>query len=154
MITRGTLAGVADGGKLQGVSFRGRDGDDDAERFQNYGFTSAPHAGAEVVVVNVGGDGSHPIVIAIDDRRYRINGLAGGEVCVYDDLGQRITLYRDRVEIEAPRVVVNSPAVYLGGPGPAGPLDGFVHGSGIDTLTGTAYALLGSASVKVAGAKL
>lgn len=153
MVSRGTLAATLDGSKLQRMQFRGRDGDDDAERFQQYGFTSSPKPGAEVLILNVGGDGSHPVVIACDDRRYRVSGLASGEVCIYDDQGQRITLYRDRVEIEAPRVVVNSPDVYLGGAGPATPLDGLVHGQGIDTFTGTAYALLGNTSAKVAAAK-
>lgn len=153
MITRGTVGGVADGSKLQGLQVKGRDGDDDAERFQTYGFSSVPHPGAEVIVVNVGGDGAHPVVIACDDRRYRLRGLKGGEVALYDDQGQRITLYRDRIEVEAPRVVVNSPDVYLGGPGPALPLDELVHGSGIDTFTGVPYALLGNGTAKVKAAK-
>lgn len=153
MVTRGTVAAVGDGSKMQTVQIKGRDGDDDAERFQPYGFTSHPKAGAEVLIVNVGGDGSHPVVIAVDDRRYRIKGLEAGEVCIYDDQGQRITLYRDRVEVEAPKVVINSPEVYLGGAGPAGPLDGLVHGSGIDGFTGLTYTAMLNTSAKVKAAK-
>lgn len=153
MVTRGTVASVTDTGKLQTMQVKGRDGDDDAERFQPYGFTSNPKPGAEVLIVNVGGDGSHPVVIAVDDRRYRIAGLESGEVCIYDDLGQRVTLYRDRIEVEAPAVVVNSANVYLGGAGPALPLDGLVHGSGIDSFSGVAYSVLGNASAKVKAAK-
>lgn len=154
MVTRGTLAQADDGKKLQAVQVKGADGEvDDAERFQQYGFTSRPQNGAEVLIVNVGADSAHPVVIAVDDRRYRVKGLAAGEVCIYDDLGQRITLYRDRIEIEAPKVVVNSPSVYLGGAGPALPSDGLVHGSGIDPFTGAAYFALGNTSAKVKGAK-
>lgn len=155
MVTRGTLAADADDGpKMQGVQFKGQDGEvDDAERFQTYGFTARPKAGAEVLIVNVGADASHPVVLAVDDRRYRIKGLQSGEVCVYDDQGQRITLYRDRIEVEAPKVVINSTNIYLGGAGPALPLDGLVHGSGIDSFTGVAYSVLGNASAKVKGAK-
>lgn len=153
MVTRGTVAAADEARKLRHLQIKGRDGDDDAEHFEPYGFTSRAKPGAEVLVVNVGGDGSHPVVIVAADRRYRVTGLESGEVCLHDDQGQRITLYRDRVEVEAPVVVVNSPAVYMGGPGPAGPLDGLVHGSGIDTLTGIPYATLGNASAKVKAAK-
>lgn len=154
LVTRGTLDTATSSTKLQGAKFRGQEGEvDDAEHFEPYGFTARPFAGAEVLIVNVGADAAHPVVIAAADRRYRIAGLATGEVCLYDDQGQRVTLYRDRIEIEAPKVVVNSANVYLGGPGPALPLDGLVHGQGIDTYTGMSYAALGNASAKVAAAK-
>lgn len=64
----------------------------EVEHFQNYGFTSKPKAGAEAVVVNVGGNADHPIAIAVDDRRYRVKELEDGEVCVYDQSGTRILL--------------------------------------------------------------
>ncbi len=152
IVTRAVVAAFVDK-KLRVVQLKGRDGDDDAEHFEPYGFSSAPKPGAEAIVLAVGADGSHPVVIVVADRRYRVAGLVDGEVCIYDDQGQRITLYRDRIEVEAPAVVVNSPSVYLGGAGPAGPLDGLVHGTGIDTLTGLTYAALGSTSAKVAAAK-
>lgn len=154
MITRGTVARAEEAHKLRTLQVRGLAGDDEAEHFEAYGYTSRPKPGAEVLIVNVGGDGAHPVVIVAADRRYRVQGLESGEVAIYDDQGQRITLYRDRIELEAPRVVVNSPEVYLGGPGPAGPLDGLVHGTGIDSYTGMSYAALGNASAKVAGAKV
>lgn len=67
---------------------------DDVERVQNYGFSSAPLAGAEAVVVFVGGRRDHGLAIAVDDRRYRIQNLESGEVAVYDDLGSSIVLKR------------------------------------------------------------
>lgn len=73
-----------------------------AERFQNYGVTSVPHPGAEAAVVFVGGNRDHPLVLACDDRRYRIKGLANGEVAIYTDedhgeAGHRIVLRRGGV---------------------------------------------------------
>lgn len=154
LVTRGTLDTATSSSKMQGAKFRGQDGEvDEAEHFEPYGLTARPHPGAEVLIVNVGADSAHPLVLVAADRRYRIKGLAAGEVCLYDDQGQRITLYRDRIELEAPTVIVNSPDVYLGGAGPAGPLDGLVHGKGIDTYTGMSYSALGNASAKVAAAK-
>lgn len=77
------------------------------ERFQNCGFTSAPHPGAEAAVVFVGGNRDHGLIVAVDDRRSRIRGLQNGEVAVYTDEDQgadgcRIVLRRgNRIEIQA-----------------------------------------------------
>lgn len=135
------------------VQYLGRGGVDDAEHLEPYGFTSRPKPGAEAVIVNVGADASAPVVIVVADRRYRVTSLQPGEVALHDDQGQSVTLYRDRIEVAAPKVIVNSTNVYLGGAGPAGPLDGLVHGSGVDPFTGLTYAALQSTSAKVAAAK-
>jgi len=66
------------------------------ERFQEYGFTSHPIPGAEQVTVSVGGNRDHGIVIAVEDRRYRLKNLAQGEVALYTDEGDKIHLKRDK----------------------------------------------------------
>lgn len=94
---RGVLNMVSDGLKMQANQVQLLDGEvlDNAERAQQYGFTSHPQAGAEVFVAFVGGDRGHPVVIAVDDRRYRLQGLKGGEVALYTDEGDSIILKRD-----------------------------------------------------------
>lgn len=95
---------------------------DAVERFQNYGFTCVPHAGAEALVVFAGGLRSHGVVLAVEDRRYRLTGLDDGEVALFDDLGNVIKLGRERIDItavtelrvEAPKVLVQSNNVRLG----------------------------------------
>lgn len=72
---------------------------DGVERFQDYGFTSVPLPGAEGVAVFVGGNRDHGLIVAMDDRRYRIKGLEGGEVALYtcddqDEAGHRIVFKR------------------------------------------------------------
>ena len=101
------------------VSLLADEARDGVEQFEGYGLTAHPHAGAEAICLHVGGARAHPVVIAVADRRYRVTGLAAGEVCLYDDQGQRITLYRDRIEVEAPSVVIQSPDVHLGTTGGA-----------------------------------
>lgn len=79
------------------------------ERFQNYGFTSVPKAGAEAVVVSVGGNRDHSIVIAVDDRRYRLKALAAGEVAIYSDEGDSIILKRgNKVEVNTSTMTINA----------------------------------------------
>lgn len=72
---------------------------DDTEVFQDYGFASRPHPGAEAVVVALAGDASHQIIIAVEDARYRLGPLKTGEVALYDDQGQHVYLYRDGIRV-------------------------------------------------------
>lgn len=72
---------------------------DGIERFQEYGFTSVPLPGAEAVAVFPFGDRSNGIVIACEDRRYRMKGMQGGEVALYDDQGQCVHLTRTGIVI-------------------------------------------------------
>lgn len=85
---------------------------DAVERLQNYGFTAHPHPGAEAMIGFVGGLRSHGVVIAVEDRRYRLQGLEQGEVALYDDLGNVVKLGRNAIEITAEtRLVVNAPEI-------------------------------------------
>jgi len=79
------------------------------ERFQEYGFTSVPLAGAEAAVIFMGGNRDHGIVIAVDDRRYRLKALESGEVAIYTDEGDKIHLKRGKIiEIETDELIVNA----------------------------------------------
>ena len=96
MIGRAVVQLVNDATKLQGlqVSLLADELRGDVERFQNYGFTSHPHPGAEAVAASVAGSRDHVLVIAVDDRRYRLTGLAQGEVAIYTDEGDKIVIKR------------------------------------------------------------
>lgn len=87
MVGRAILAVISDGGPIQTAQAKllADEAHDDMERIQEYGFTSVPLPGAEGVVVFVGGNRDHGLIIATDDRRYRIKGLQGGEVAIYTD---------------------------------------------------------------------
>lgn len=120
MVSRAVITMVNDSLKMQGLQVNlmadvTRDG---VERFQNYGFTSNPHPGAEGIMVSVGGNQDHGIVIAVDDRRYRLTGLAKGEVALHDDLGQKVHLTRNGIVISGaglPLNIVNVPQTNLSG---------------------------------------
>ena len=58
------------------------------EHLEPYGFTSRANSGAEAVVFTV------------SDRRYRLKGLQTGEVAVYDDQGQSVTLTREGIVVD------------------------------------------------------
>lgn len=92
MIARGIVENVNDGEGVQflQVSLLAGELRDELEHFGNYGFTSSPPVGSEAVVVFVGGNRDHGIVVGIDDRDTRIKSQAEGEVTIYDKQGQYI----------------------------------------------------------------
>lgn len=97
-VSRGVLRRINDRTKLQTaqIALLADELRDQVERFQNYGLTSVPLEGAEGVFLSVGGSRDHGIIIAIDDRRYRLKDLQAGEVALYDDQGQVIHLERGK----------------------------------------------------------
>lgn len=119
LVSRGLVSLVNDETKLQELQLALLDEEtrEAVERFQQYGFTSVPQKGAEAVVLFVGGRRDHGLVLAVDDRRYRLKGLEGGEVALYTDEGDSIVLRRGgTVEVTAAtKVVVAAPLVELAG---------------------------------------
>lgn len=117
-IARGVVRAINDEGKRQTVQVELlkdelRDG---VERMQNYGVTSHPHPGGDAAVVFVSGNRDQGIVLAYENRQYRVVGLQQGEVCLYDDLGNRVSLLRDMVKVEAMQhVEVIAPTVKIVG---------------------------------------
>jgi phage baseplate assembly protein V len=104
-VIRGEVARAVETTKMRGLQVTLREGDDPTddttEHFEPYGFTSAPKAGAEALVVTLGGAADLPVVIVAADRRYRLLGLANGEVAIHDDQGQKVHIKRDRVVVQS-----------------------------------------------------
>lgn len=114
MVARAILRLVDDARAAQEVQIELLEGEsqDAVERFQNYGLTSVPHPGAEALVVFAGGLRSHGVVLAVEDRRYRLRGLEAGEVALYDDLGNVVKLGRDAIVVTAvSKLTVDAPAI-------------------------------------------
>lgn len=103
LVSRAVVTLVNDAAKMQTLQL-GLLADetlDGAEHWQPYGFTYKPHTGAEALVLAVGGHRAHSVVIACADRRYRLTGLADGEVALYTDEGDRFHFKRGRsIEVE------------------------------------------------------
>lgn len=127
MIGRAIVALVDDARQAQELQLEllADEGQDGVEHLQPYGLTAHPHPGAEAIVACAGGLRSHMIALVVADRRYRLTGLAQGEVALHDDLGNVIKLGRTRIEITgtsevtvtAPLARVVSNDIRLGGDG-------------------------------------
>lgn len=82
------------------------------EHIEPYGFTARAHAGAEAILLFPDGDRSHAVTLAVSDRRYRLKGLKSGEVALYDDRGQSVTLTREGIVVNGagmPLIFRNAP---------------------------------------------
>lgn len=82
-------------GKVQLIDVKGRAEDfTGKELFQQYGFASRPLDGAEGIMLFIGG-ADNAVVIATEDRRYRV-ALENGEAAIYTDEGDKIHLKRNK----------------------------------------------------------
>lgn len=97
MLARIVMTGLDTAKKCQMMQVEVMPGEpkDDVEHLESYGFTSAPLPGAEGFAVFPDGDRSHGVVLVVADRRYRVKGLKGGEVCLYTDEGDTLTFKRE-----------------------------------------------------------
>ncbi|WP_163371083.1 phage baseplate assembly protein domain-containing protein [Endozoicomonas acroporae] len=94
------------------VTFKSGDTWEKIPRYQNYGFTHRPKKGAQAVGLFI--DEDNGLVVAVDDRRYRLQGLKEGEVAMYDDLGNKVVLGREGLEMVAvTRLAITSPQTEL-----------------------------------------
>lgn len=102
MLARGSVSAVSGAAKLRTLQIRMFAGEvkDGIEHFEPYGFTSEVMPGSEPIAAFFDGDRSHGVVLVVADRRYRLTGLASGEVALYDDLGQKVHLTRDGIVIQ------------------------------------------------------
>lgn len=143
-VGRAVLALVNDAAKLQAVQVQLQDSvvRDRAEHFQHYGYTSHPLPGAEGISLSVAASTDHTVIINIDDRRYRLKGLAAGEVALYTDEGDKIHFKRGNVIqiVAATKLQIDAPDVEISGNlvvGGAVVAQGDVTGEGVSLATHT-----------------
>lgn len=72
----------------------------DLEHLQEFGFTSCPPEGTEAVVIPLGGDTSHGVIVATEHGSFRIKNLKPGETAIYSNEGAKIVIKKGRI-IEA-----------------------------------------------------
>mgnify|MGYP000000314771 CR=1 FL=1 len=133
LICRGRLTGADGGRAMRTVQTELLAGDvrDNVEHFEPYGFTSEPLMGSEVLASSLSGDRNHTIVLMVADRRYRLTGLKGGEVAIFDDKKRKVLLSREGIVID----------------GVADPIE--VKTTGDIKLSGATITLNGTSAVKV-----
>jgi len=97
MIGRAVVTIVNDSLKEQNLQVTSLDEGplDDVERPLQYGQISVPLAGAEAIMVSLGGDTDSAVALVVEDRRYRPTNLVAGDSGLYHFEGHRIRLTKD-----------------------------------------------------------
>lgn len=114
LIERAVVNNMDPSGKCQSVDMALIAGEQKGgvEHIEPYGLTSRAHVGAEAIVLFPDGDRSHAVTMVVSDRRYRLKGLQSGEVALYDDQGQSVTLTREGIVVNGagkPLIFRNAP---------------------------------------------
>lgn len=116
MVSRCVIKNVNDGAKVQTMDIGLLAGElrNGVERYQEYGFTSVPLPGMEAFVCFVGGERGNPVIVATGDRQFRIKSLESGEVCIYTDEGDKITLKRDHnIVVDTETLTMNAKKIIM-----------------------------------------
>lgn len=96
MLAKGILESLSEGTELQLVKVNlGSQVQSGVDRLGEYGLTSRPSPGAQAVVLFIEGRRDNPVVIGIDDGRYRVQLDADGEVALYSQFGNKIVMKAD-----------------------------------------------------------
>jgi len=115
LIARAIVRLVGDAGTRQSAQLEVTKGEllDDVPRMQNYGLTSVPPAGGtDAIVLFLGGDRNEGIIVAMENRQFRLKALESGEVALFDDLGNVVKLGREQLEVTAvTKLVATAPQV-------------------------------------------
>jgi len=110
-VTRHTLVKADDAHFMQEVHIEGFAGEaaQQIEHAHPYGFTAVPKPqvqgatqAAEAFVAHLSGNRSHGVVLVMGDRRFRVMGMAEGEVCMHSDDGQQVHMTSTGTVVSAP----------------------------------------------------
>lgn len=118
MLVRGTVVMVNSASKMQQLQVKllADESVEGLEHFEPYGYSSCPLPGAEVLAMFFDGERSHGVTFVAADRRWRLQGMKGGEVVLHDDQGKKVYLTRTGIVIDGGGMDVtiqNAPVVHV-----------------------------------------
>lgn len=98
-IGRGVLLAVKDDKKIQQVQLTllADEVKDQVESMAHFGFSSNPPKGSDLVMVSVGANRDHGVIIASEHRDSRFKNLAEGDSVIYNKNGKYIHLKGDDI---------------------------------------------------------
>lgn len=118
---RAVLQGIAIAQRVQRVNAEALAGEQlqDVELMQQFGFTSAPPDGTQLIVLPLGGRTSAAVIIATEHGSYRLQLGNQGEAAIYNQWGDMVHLKKDRSirVVAALKVRFESPLVEFTGDG-------------------------------------
>jgi len=110
MIGRGVLTALDSSKDIQlaQLTLLADETKDKTEFFQHFGFTSRPPAETDIVMLSVGGNRDHGVIIASENRSLRLKGLDDGDSAMYNKNGKFIKLKADDLDALVEKVIINN----------------------------------------------
>ncbi len=101
MVGRGVLLAVKDSTDIQQIQLTllADEVKDQVESMGHFGFTSNPPGGSDAIMLSVGGNREHGVVIATEHRDKRLKNVATGDSATYNSNGKYVWLKGDDIEI-------------------------------------------------------
>jgi phage baseplate assembly protein V len=89
----------------------------DVELFQQFGHTSAPPDGSQLIVIPLGGRTSASVIVATEHGAYRFKLNAKGEAAMYNQWGDVVHMRQDRTihMVAATQVLIDAPLLQVNG---------------------------------------
>lgn len=129
MLRRATILEVDDAGTQQRVRLRGLKGEEFSAvyRAQPHGLSSVPQAGAEAVLLALGGRSDRVVMLGGESGGLRPTSLPAGATALYGAHGELVSLVQREVRVvgetvrvvASERCIVEAPRTDLGGTGGA-----------------------------------
>ena len=69
----------------------------DLEHLQEFGFSSNPPAGSDAVVIPLGGNTSHGVIVATQHGSFRVKNLKPGETAIFSSEGAKIVIKQGKI---------------------------------------------------------
>jgi phage baseplate assembly protein V len=153
---RAVLRSVVTGTRIQRVDAEALAGEtlQDVELMQQFGFTSAPPAGAQLILIPLGGRTSAAVVVATEHGAYRFKVNNQGEAALYNQWGDSLHLRQDRTmrAVAGAKLEVVAPlSTFSGDVAIAGKLDVTQNITGLADITATGNVADQSGSKTMAG---
>jgi phage baseplate assembly protein V len=116
MISRCVLNIIDDTTKTQSAQAEFFSGEvhDNAEVWQQFGFTSVPPSGSEGIALFIGGERQNPFIVATENKDTRVKNLKQGEACLYSSCGDTITLKENNsAELKTKKLSIKSNSISI-----------------------------------------
>ena len=118
MLRRASVAEIDATGSQHLAKLRGLKGEelDKVPRIKEFGFSSRPPAGAEAMILALGGRSDRAMVLGIDHKDHGPRDLGVGHTAIYDGHGNMVSLVQKEIRIVgAASVTIKSPVIILDG---------------------------------------
>lgn len=112
MIGRAILTAVNDSTELQqaSVNLLAGESKDLVEVFHSYGFVSSAPNGSECIMLSMGGNRDHGVIIASEHRDSRLKALLQGDTALYNESGTYIWIEGTKIKIFLETLTVKNTA--------------------------------------------